>query len=184
MYPGGITMGEVVDLKSKTSLVRGLFTGAAAGLAGALMMDAFQELVARSGPAAGNEASAQKAHAPRPGEENTTEKTARQVLSQFGHPPSAAEKQRTGRALHYGFGFVMGALYGVANEYVPAVSLGAGTLFGTALFVATDEAVLPLLDLASKPEDTPPADHLLHWASHVVFATTLELARDQMARLA
>ena len=148
------------------------------------MMDAFQELVARSGTSVGDQNALGRAHAPQPGEENTTEKTARQVLSRFGHPPSPREKKLAGRAFHYGFGLVMGAVYGVATEYVPAVSLGAGTLFGTALFLGTDEAVLPLLDLASKPENTPPADHLLHWASHVVYATTLELARDQMARLA
>ena len=122
-------------------------------------------------------------HAPSAGQENTTEKTARNVARQFGHALTPGDKQLAGRALHYGFGMVMGSVYGVAAEYLPWIGAGAGVAFGTVLFVGTDEAVLPLLNLASKPAETPAADHLLHWASHVVYGSTLELTRRALGKL-
>ena len=172
--------GEVLSLKPKPSLVRGLLTGAVAGLAGSLVMAGFQELVGISSP---ENRDGSHAHAPQPGQENTTETTARKVMKQFGRPLRRHNKQVAGRALHYGFGLVMGTVYGAIAEYLPIVGLGAGTAFGTILFVATDEAVLPLLKLTSLPSATPPADHVLHWASHVTYGTTLELTRKQMVRL-
>ncbi|MGI4830154.1 MAG: DUF1440 domain-containing protein [Janthinobacterium lividum] len=168
-------------MKRKPSFLRGLLTGAAAGLAGSLTMAGFQEFVAK-GSSLGNH-DAPHAHAPQPGQENTTETTARKLMTQFGRSSPNSEKQVAGRALHYGFGLTMGAVYGVISEYLPIVGLGAGTAFGTILFAATDEAALPLLKLASQPADTPPLEHLLHWASHVVYASTLEITRKQLVRL-
>ena len=104
-------------------------------------------------------------------------------MSHFGRSLALSEKQHAGRALHYGFGLIAGAAYGMLSEYLPAISLGAGTAFGTVLFVTTDEAVLPMLKLASEPGNTPPGEHLLHWASHVVYGSTLELTRNQLVRL-
>ena len=104
-------------------------------------------------------------------------------MAAFGRPLTRGEQQIAGRALHYGLGLGMGAVYGAGAEYLPAVGLGAGTIFGSVLFLGTDEAVLPLLRLAIKPVETPPIEHLLHWASHVVYGSTLELTRNQLVRL-
>ena len=166
----------------KPSLLRGLATGAAADLAGSLMIAGFQELVAKTALSRTSE-DAQHAHAPQPGKENTTEKAARKVMAQFGRRLETSDKQIAGRALHYGFGLVMGAFYGVASEYLPIVGWGGGTAFGTILFAATDQAALPALKLASQPAATPAVDHLLHWASHLVYASTLEATRKQLVRL-
>lgn len=146
------------------------------------MMAGFQELVAKP-PFSSNGEAAPHVHAPQPGQENTTEQAARRVMAHFGRPLERSRKQVVGRSLHYGFGVLMGAFYGAAAEYLPIVCLGAGTAFGTILFAATDEAALPWLHLASQPGETKPADHLLHWASHVVYASTLEITRRQLVRL-
>ena len=71
----------------------------------------------------------------------------------------------------------MGAAYGAAAEYLPVLGFGAGTAFGTALFLATDEAVLPLLGLAEHPAATSPTDHVLHWTSHLAYSITMEITR-------
>ncbi len=168
-------------MERKASETRGLLTGAVAGLVGCLAMAGFQELVARTSES--EDRCDHGPHAPSPDEESTTEKAARKVARQFGHALSVDEKQFSGRVLHYGFGLFMGAAYGAAAEYLPVVGLGAGTAFGTVLFLGTDEGVLPLLHLASKPDETPAADHLLHWASHVVYSCTLELTRRALVRL-
>ena len=143
-------------------------------------MAGFQELVARS--TEGENAQNNGPHAPEPTVENTTEKAARNVARQFGRELSTPQKQRTGRVLHYGFGSLLGAAYGGVAEYLPVLGLGAGTAFGTVLFVATDEAVLPWLGLASRPDDTPPSDHLLHWTSHVAYSLTMEVMRRALVR--
>ncbi len=41
-----------------------------------------------------------------------------------------SQKKRAGTALHYAFGTVTGAEYGVCAEYLPAVTAGAGTVYG------------------------------------------------------
>ena len=168
-------------MKQNHSLVRGLLTGAVAGLAGSLMMAAVQEVIARDSDSSSSVTDI--THAPLPDQENTTETAARRVMSRFGHPLSRSEKQYAGRALHYGFGLVMGALYGVASEYLPVVGIGGGTVFGAVLFLGTDELILPVLRLAMQPTQTPPVEHLLHLASHVVYGSTLELTRNQLVRL-
>ena len=157
------------------SFVRVLFGGAVAGLVGCLAMAGFQEWVART--TEDNISRDNGPHAPSPTGENTTEKTARNVARQFGRDLPVAQKQLAGRALHYGFGTVMGAVYGVTVEYFPTLGLGAGTAFGSVLFLATDEAVLPWLNLTDQPLETPPSDHLLHWASHVTYSMAMELTR-------
>ncbi len=93
------------------------------------------------------------------------------------------DKQTAGRGLHYGFGTLMGAVYGPAAEYFPVVGLGGGLAFGTVLFLGTDEAMLPALRLASQPGETSGTDHLLHWAAHVVYSGTMELTRRALVRL-
>ena len=144
-------------------------------MVGCLAMAGFQELVARSTDTADERDHGP--HAPAATEESTTETAARKVARQFGRDLPRQQKQLAGRVLHYGFGTVMGAFYGAAAEYFPVIGFGAGTVFGTVLFLATDEASLPLLHLASQPADTPPVDHMLHCASHVAYTMTLEITR-------
>lgn len=173
-------MTERCCLRREPSILRGLVAGGAAGFLGCLAMAGFQELVARSSD--DGQRRDHGPHAPSAGQENTTEKAARNVARQFGRRLTLREKQQAGRALHYGFGTFMGMFFGVAAEYLPIVGLGAGTAFGTVLFLATDEATLPLLNLASRAGETPAADHLLHWASHAVYGTSMELTRRALVR--
>ncbi len=168
-------------MKREPSIVRGLLAGGVAGLLGCVTMAGFQELVVRSSESgAGRE---HGAHAPSAEQENTTETAARNMAQQFGRRLTLRQKQTAGRGLHYGFGTLMGAFYGAAAEYLPVIGVGAGTAFGSILFAGTDEATLPLLNLASKPRETPSVDHLLHWASHVVYGTTMELTRRALISL-
>jgi len=162
-------------LQRKQSLTRGVFVGALAGLLGCVVMAGFQEAVARNAETA--DELNQGPHAPDASEENTTETAARRAARQFGHTLSRQEKQAAGRWLHYGFGTLMGAAYGATAEVFPMVGAGLGTVFGSVLFLATDEAALPLLDLASQPGDTKPAEHFLHWASHVAYSMSMEVTR-------
>ena len=133
-------------------------------------MAGFQELVARKTGTAGKD------------EENTTEAAVRKVREGLGEPSSPERKQAEGRLVHYSFGTAMGAVYGLAREYVPPVGWGAGSLFGTALFLGTDEVTLPLLRLSKQPKEMTATEHLLHWAAHVVYNVTTELSFQVLRR--
>lgn len=148
------------------------------------MMTAFQEMVARSQPALESYGASAVPRYEFADGENTTERTARKVSERFGHSLTDERKRTAGRGLHYGFGVVMGAMYGVAAEYVPLVGVGAGAVFGTVLFAATDLGALPGLGLAKQPGETAELDHLMHWAAHVTYATAMESTRQQLRKLA
>jgi len=51
------------------------------------------------------------------------------------------------------------------------------------LFLGADEFAVPALQLSPAPTDTPPTDHLQHWAAHVVYGGALELTRTLLRRL-
>ena len=76
----------------------------------------------------------------------------------------------------------MGIVYGVSAELIPEANTGAGTAFGTILFLGADELAVPAFQLSPAPTDTPAKDHLQHWAAHVVYGGSLELVRSLLRR--
>jgi putative membrane protein len=79
--------------------------------------------------------------------------------------------------MHYALGLGLGVAYGVAAEFRPEVTVGAGTLFGVATATVLDEAAVPALGLAEPPWETDAGTHLFSYASHVVFGLAAELVR-------
>jgi putative membrane protein len=77
----------------------------------------------------------------------------------------------------------MGIVYAVSAELLPEATTGAGTAFGTLLFLAAHEVAVPAFQLSPSPAETPAFDHLQHWAAHVVYGGTLELVRSLLTRL-
>ena len=91
-------------------------------------------------------------------------------------------KKKAGRVVHYVFGTLMGVVYAVSVELLPGIT-GSGAAFGTLLFLGADEVAVPAFQLSPPPTDTPPTDHLQHWAAHVVYGGSLELVRTLICRL-
>ena len=98
--------------------------------------------------------------------------------------PATQEKAKAGPIVHYAFGTVMGALYGVATEYFPDARAGFGTIFGTLLFALADEAAVPLAGLSGKPSEYPASSHLRALASHIVYGASAEAVRATLTRAA
>lgn len=180
----------------KPSLVRGLFVGAAAGITATLVMDQFQRLSAagqkqiqKQNRLADGESPWQIAHEQfleeqkEASTEGSTEIVARHIAEATGNQIPPDKKKQAGNAVHYTFGTLMGLAYGLTTEFLPEVSAGAGTAFGTMLFLGADELAVPALRLAPPPTQTTPVDHLQHWAAHVVYGGTLELTRGLLRRL-
>lgn len=181
---------------AKPSVVRGIATGIAAGIAATLVMDQFlklstagQRAIEKQKKLADHESLWQIAHEQAQKEqeqaehEDSTEIVARKLAEAAGTSLPKEKKKKAGRAVHYTFGTLMGVVYAVSAELVPEVATGAGTAYGTLLFLGADEVAVPAFQLAPSPTDTPASDHLRHWAAHVVYGGTLELVRNLMRRL-
>jgi uncharacterized membrane protein YagU involved in acid resistance len=99
-------------------------------------------------------------------------------------PLSPQEKAKAGPVVHYAFGTLMGALYGLTTEYFPEARAGFGTLFGTVLFAVADEAAVPLAGFSGKPTEYPASSHLRALASHVVYGASAEAVRATLTHAA
>lgn len=180
----------------KPSVLRGMAIGVAAGITATLIMDQFlklatagQKAVEKRKKLADHESPWQIAHEQALKEqkeaeqEDSTEIVARRVAEAVGTHLHKEEKKRAGRAVHYTFGTLMGVVYAVSAELLPEVTTGAGTAYGTLLFLAADEVAVPAFQLAPAPVNTPAFDHLEHWAAHVVYGGSLEMVRNLIRRL-
>jgi uncharacterized membrane protein YagU involved in acid resistance len=177
------------------SVLRGIITGAAAGIAATLIMDQFlkltsagQKAVEKQMKLGQGESTWQIAHEQVQQEqqaaqqEGSTEIVARKIAEATGKTLEKEKKKKAGQAVHYTFGTLMGIVYGVSTELIPEATTGAGTAFGTLLFLGADELAVPALQLSPTPADTPATDHLQHWAAHVVYGGSLELVRSLARR--
>jgi uncharacterized membrane protein YagU involved in acid resistance len=182
--------------RNHPSVLRGIITGITAGIVATLVMDQFQKLSSAGQKAA--EEQIRLAHGESPEQitheqeqkeqqasqqEGSTEIVARKIAEVTGTQLGQQDKKTAGQAVHYTFGTLMGVVYGISAELIPEVTTGAGTAFGTLLFLAADEVAVPAFQLSPSPTDTPATDHLQHWAAHVVYGGSLELVRSLMRRI-
>jgi uncharacterized membrane protein YagU involved in acid resistance len=187
---------EVNMRVNRPSIPRGIVTGAAAGIAATLIMDQFLKLTAAGEKAvekqfklAQGESPWQVAHEQVQQEqqaaeqEGSTEKVARKIAEATGTSLDKEKKKKAGQVVHYTFGTLMGMVYGISAELLPEATTGAGTAFGTLLFLGADEVAVPAFQLSPAPTNTPATDHLQHWAAHVVYGGSLELTRSLLKRL-
>ena len=175
------------------NVLRGLATGITAGIAATLIMDQFQKISTAGQKAAEKqlrladhesaeaiERDQQRQEQQAKQTEDSTEIVARKIAQTAGKELAPEEKKKAGQAVHYAFGTLMGAVYGVAAELVPEVTTGGGTAYGTLLFLGADQVAVPAFQLSPPPTDTRGRDHLQHWAAHVVYGGSLELVRSIM----
>jgi putative membrane protein len=187
---------KIFRRRQKPNVFRGAVTGITAGIAATLIMDQFQKLTSagqkavekqvrlahhESQEAIERDQRQREEEASR--QEGSTEKVARKIAEVTGSNLPEEKRKQAGQAVHYAFGTLMGAVYGVTSELVPEVTTGGGTAYGTLLFLAADEVAVPAFQLSLPPNETAPTDHLQHWAAHVVYGGSLELVRSLIRRL-
>jgi len=177
------------------NVFRGVVTGITAGIAATLIMDQFQKLTSAGQKAAEKqirlshhesaeaiERDQQQKEEEAANLEGSTEKVARKIAQVAGKELPQQDKKKAGQAVHYAFGTLMGAVYGITAELAPEVTTGGGTAYGTLLFLGADEVAVPAFQLSPSPTHTPATDHLQHWAAHVVYGGSLELVRSLLRR--
>lgn len=93
-----------------------------------------------------------------------------------------SEKEIAGAVAHYAMGAASGALYGIAAEFTPAATVGAGIPFGAAIWAAADEGLVPALGLSKSATEYPLSIHAYALASHLVFGLSTEVVRRTVRR--
>ena len=83
--------------------------------------------------------------------------------------------------MHYAFGALLGAAYGVAVELRPAAGAGFGTAYGAAVSLFADEMAMPALGFTPPAPEVSASAHLRGFVSHLVFGAALEGARRLLA---
>jgi putative membrane protein len=186
--------------RREADMWKGLAAGVVGGLVASWVMNGFQEMWSRETegiekphgaqslkPSGGHEAVDEIRRAPQANsqeQEDATEKVARAISEGvFNHQLTKDEKVMAGAAVHYAYGAAMGALYGVAAEFVPQISVGAGLPFGAVFWVAADEVAVPLLGLAEEPPRYPLATHAYALCSHLVYGLTAEAVRRTLRNI-
>jgi putative membrane protein len=174
--------------KAEDEVVR-VFKGAVAGvIAGALaswVMNRYSEIeskpvAVRRGEAA--EAASRPVSTAETSEKSeggdATVKTAQLISTRLlDHDLTDDEKKIAGPAVHYGYGTLVGGLYGFLAEIVPFVGIGLGIPYATLLWLGGDEVAVPQLGLGKPITETKPSEHASALASHFVYGVTLDIGR-------
>lgn len=106
---------------------------------------------------------------------------ARRVL---GRELTPREREASGPLVHYLFGALAGAAYGVAAEFAPKTTTGRGLGYGVAIWAFGAEVAVPALGLARKPTEIPLQAHAAMLASHAAYGVALETVRRRVRELA
>jgi len=116
--------------------------------------------------------------------DDATVKVAEQVSRKlFDHPLSPAEKKIAGPTVHYGYGALVGALYGGLSELIPSVGMGIGIPYATLLWLFGSETAVPALGLAKPPAKVPARKHASALATHFVYGLILDISRRILRRV-
>lgn len=159
-----------------------LLRGIVAGLAGSAAQDVFFGVTRSITPGQPKDAfdppEAQQLS------EQPTETVARRLVEGLGARDSLAPdaKHVAGRAVHYGFGGGWGGLYGLVRESTSALGEGpaSGAAFGAAVWLVSDNAVLPAFKLAGGPRRYPVKNHAYAIAAHLVYGVTVQAVYEAL----
>lgn len=167
------------------SAFKGMLAGAIGGLVASWVMNVFME---EAGPKVqtiaakfDHSAQQQSSNSSQDGEpkEDATMKAADAIVrtATGGRHLSLEGKQKGGPIVHYAFGGLMGALYGLASEFSPMTTAGFGTAFAGALFAGADLWAVPALHLSGSTGDAPVSSLATPFGAHMVYGVTTEAVR-------
>jgi hypothetical protein len=159
--------------------------GALAGLGASWVMSATYPPIMRAGSAETlrREQEAQAGMPP------STVRAAQAAARAVGTDLSGRREQALGgKTVHYGYGAAWGAAFALAARALARrwrPPLATGLAFGAALWVLSDEVLVPLFGFSHGPGQYPASSHVKGLAAHLVYGLATEVAwRAARARLA
>ena len=93
------------------------------------------------------------------------------------HPLTEKQEEVSVQAIHWGFGALVGGVYGALAEYQPVVTGRLGANFGLTLCGITHASALPMMGLTESPENQPAREHASELVTHAIYGVTTELVR-------
>lgn len=154
------------------AILRNAALGAVSGIAASLVMDgvqagasAAQKQLSSEDSEGGDDSS---------GDDSTVKAADRLSEAASGNPVPEDRKQTAGSAVHFGFGALLGAVYGAAGTAFPIVRSGFGLPFGAATWAAADEVLVPAAGLGKGPTEVPASEQASYLGMHLVFGAALE----------
>ena len=166
--------------KSEKSVWKGIVAGAVGGLIASFVMSEYQALTEKLSSAEDDG----KGKSPSRKDEPATVKAAQAISENvFDHKLKKSEKKPAGEAMHYLMGGVSGAIYGATAEMTGAATMGVGLPFGSTVWAIADDVIVPALDLAKSPTDTPLSTHAYALTSHWVYGLTTEVVRRAVRKM-
>jgi hypothetical protein len=174
----------------KLEVWKSLVSGLASGLAATWIMTEYQvnapklfaKIQSRGGQPHEGESQQQSAQ---PSEsENPTIRIADTIARKVAKRELPQDHRQTaGNLVHYGYGTLMGAVYGFLREVWPPVRAARGGAYGAALWAAGDEFALPALGLAKWAPEYPLHVHAHALGAHLVYAFSLDSIYSGVHRL-
>jgi putative membrane protein len=167
-----------------SDLLKGAVTGLIGGLIASWVMNQAQPVLSKASSAVIKEAGGKPLNQQQSKNgDDATVKTAESIVEPIlGRSLRKEEKKSAGPIVHYVFGSLMGAVYGVASEVLPGSRKWLGLPYGAALFVAADEVAVSALGLSGPPSEVPIEMHVYGFMSHLVYAASLEIVRRSLRR--
>jgi putative membrane protein len=93
------------------------------------------------------------------------------------HPLTEKQEEVSVQAIHWGFGALVGGVYGALAEYQPVVTRRLGANFGLTLCGIMHASALPMMGLTESPENQPVREHASELVTHAIYGVTTELVR-------
>lgn len=90
------------------------------------------------------------------------------------------DRQSGGEIVHKATGILLGAAWGVAVEYLPALRRTRGVLLGVASYAVGRQLALRATGLAPRLKKQPPADLLVGLVSHLTYGFFCETVRSRL----
>lgn len=87
---------------------------------------------------------------------------------------SAETKQTASQAIHWGYGALWGAIFGIVQSSLRIPLLVHGTIFG-GLVAAVASTVVPAMGLAPSPREQPKTMSAMQFVNHLIFGWAVAL---------
>jgi len=167
---------------TSSHLLRGALAGVIGGVVASWAMNQFQAATQKNAPAKprdrGEGGDRARQRQQQDGGDDATVKTAQAISRRlFDHDLTPGEKKLAGPAVHYGYGGLVGGIYGAIAEIWPGIAAGLGIPYGIAVFVLGDETAVPALGLGPPPTRVPAKSHADYLAVHILYGIVLDIAR-------
>jgi putative membrane protein len=164
----------------KPNLWKYAVAGAAGGLVASFAMNQFQALLQM----VEKKIQPEKQEKPPEEDEDATVKTAQAICRAVaGRELQPAEKKPAGAIVHYAYGTVIGAAYGVLTARAPMVATGRGVAYGAAAWLGGDEIAVPAFGLGKTPSRVPAISHVKEFVAHVVYGAVTHGVFQLLARV-